>query len=140
MRRAPFAATRSRSSSSRGSPSWTSARRRGSADEKARIHELTLAFDEGSATDADFAAFEETFWRAVARAGKNRIFGMEVAWWYGTLAGARPSVTADAPPLAVRIAFYRELARCLVAGTGATPYYLAVTSPQLDALFAQDEK
>jgi DNA-binding FadR family transcriptional regulator len=114
--------------------------RRGSHEEKAHILELTRAFDEARASEAHFVAFEEAFWRAVARAGKNRIFGMEVAWWYGTLADARPSVAADAPPLAVRIAFYRELARRLVEGAGATQYYLSVTSPQLDALFAKDDR
>lgn len=114
--------------------------RRGTSEEKAHILELTLGFDEAKSGEADLAAFEEVFWRAVARAGKNRIFGMEVAWWYGTLADARPSVAAGAPPIAVRIAFYRELARCLVAGKGATAYYLAVTSPQLDALFAEDDR
>ena len=113
--------------------------RRGEAVDKARVLELALAFDEGSATEPAFAAFEEAFWRAVARAGKNRIFEMEVAWWYGVLASARPTI-ADPPSFAARIAFYRELARCLVAGSGATQYYLAVTSQQLDALFAQDEK
>jgi DNA-binding FadR family transcriptional regulator len=114
--------------------------RRGSREERASLLELTRAFDEKHALEPDFVAFEESFWRAVARAGKNRIFAMEVAWWYGTLAGARPSAAADAPPIAVRIAFYRELARRLVEGTGATQYYLSVTSPQLDALFAKDER
>ena len=33
-----------------------------------------IAFDEATGTEADFVAFEETFWRAVSRAGKNRIF------------------------------------------------------------------
>lgn len=113
--------------------------RRGADDAKAHILELTRAFDETRATEATFAAFEETFWRAVARAGHNRIFGMETTWWYDTLADARPSVVDDAPPLAVRVAFYRELAQRLVAGTGAAQYYHAVTSPQLDALFAGDD-
>jgi GntR family transcriptional regulator, transcriptional repressor for pyruvate dehydrogenase complex len=108
--------------------------RRGGLAEKQQILDLTLAVDAATATEADFAAFEETFWRAVSRAGKNRIFEMEVVWWYDTLAGGRP-VPENASPLAMRIAFYRELARLLVAGRGATAYYLAVTSPRLDALF-----
>jgi GntR family transcriptional regulator, transcriptional repressor for pyruvate dehydrogenase complex len=112
--------------------------RRGSREEKQHLLDLALAFEEASGTEADFAAFEETFWRAVARSGKNRIFEMEVVWWYDTLADGRPAVES-APALAVRIAFYRELARLLVSGNGATQYYLAVTSPQLEALFAKDD-
>jgi DNA-binding FadR family transcriptional regulator len=113
--------------------------RRGSAEDKQRILDLTLAFDEASATEQDFTAFEEAFWRAVARAGKNRIFEMEVVWWYGVLADARPAQESPAP-IEARIAFYRELARCLVTGTGATQYYLAVLSPQVDALYPKDER
>jgi GntR family transcriptional repressor for pyruvate dehydrogenase complex len=112
--------------------------RRASREEKEQLHELTLAFDDANATEADFAAFEETFWRAVSRAGKNRIFELEVVWWYDTLADGRPA-PESAPAIAVRIAFYRELSRCLAAGSGATQYYLAVTSPQLDALFAKND-
>lgn len=109
--------------------------RRGAEDAKQHLHDLAKAFDESSATEGDFAVFEETFWRAVARAGENRIYQMEVVWWYETLAEERPDVK-PATPLAVRIAFYRELARRLITGDGATAYYLAVVSPQLDALFA----
>jgi DNA-binding FadR family transcriptional regulator len=113
--------------------------RRATPGARADIFELARAFDETGASEADWSAFEEAFWRAVARAGKNRIFGMEVAWWYGTLAEARPPVP-DPPPIALRAAFYRELARLLVEGAGATQYYLAVTSPQLEAFFAEDPK
>ena len=112
--------------------------RRGSREDKAQLLELARAFDEKQATLADFVEFEESFWRSVALAGKNRIFAMEVAWWYGVLASARPTSPNDATPLAIRIAFYRELATRLAEGTGATQYYLAVTSPQLDALFGND--
>jgi GntR family transcriptional repressor for pyruvate dehydrogenase complex len=117
--------------------------RRASLEERRSLVEFAAAIDDRHAGEADFAAFEETFWRSVARAGKNRIFGMEVAWWYGTLGESRPSVAeakTDAAPssIAVRIAFYRELARRLVGGESATAYYLAVASPQLDALFAHE--
>ena len=113
--------------------------RRAARAEKKRIQDLALAFDEESSTDTDFDAFEETFWRAVARAGANRIFQMETAWWYESLASARPPAP-NPPPLAVRIGFYRELGRRLVSGDGASAYYLAVATPQLDALFAQREQ
>ena len=110
--------------------------RRGAAAEKQSIHELTLAFDPRAATEPDFAAFEESFWRAVSRAGKNRIFEMEIVWWYDTLADGRPTPESKSS-IALRHAFYRELARLLVSGKGATQYYLAVTTPQLDALFGE---
>ena len=108
--------------------------RRGSQEEKEHLLALALAFDDVHSTEADFAAFEEAFWRAVSRAGKNRIFEMEIVWWYDTLAEGRPA-PERASALAVRVAFYRELARRLVSGSGVTQYYLAVTSPRLDALF-----
>jgi DNA-binding FadR family transcriptional regulator len=81
---------------------------------------------------ARFAEFEESFWRALAAAGKNRVFKMEVAWWYEALATRPvPRAVAKAAP-AVRIAFYQELARRLVAGSGATEFYLGVMRPILD--------
>ncbi|AKV01899.1 hypothetical protein AKJ09_08562 [Labilithrix luteola] len=59
---------------------------------------------------------------------------MEVAWWYGALADARPTIEATSS-VAERIAFYRELARRIACGDHPTQYYLAVVSPQLEALF-----
>jgi DNA-binding FadR family transcriptional regulator len=81
---------------------------------------------------ARFAEFEESFWRALAAAGKNRVFKMEVAWWYEALSTRPvPRAVAKAAP-AVRIVFYKELARRLVAGEGATELYLEVMRPILD--------
>jgi DNA-binding FadR family transcriptional regulator len=108
--------------------------RRAAAESKRKILELAHTFDESTATEGDFAAFEETYWRAVARAGKNRIFQMEVVWWYEHLADARPDVNPTST-LAERIGFYRELSRRLVHGEAPTAYYLAAVSPLLDALF-----
>ncbi len=110
--------------------------RRATAAEKQSIHELTLAFDPQAATEPDFAAFEESFWRAVSRAGKNRIFEMEIVWWYDTLAEGRPAPESRSS-IAIRLGFYRELARLLVSGKGATQFYLSVTTPQLEALFGE---
>jgi DNA-binding FadR family transcriptional regulator len=82
---------------------------------------------------ANFAAFEEHFWRALAAAGKNRVFRMEVAWWYEALADRPvPRTVAKAAP-AARIVFYRELSRRLAAGESATEFYLGVMRPILDA-------
>lgn len=110
--------------------------RRATKKEREAIHTLTLGFDDKHATEETYAAFEESFWRAVARAGKNRIFEMETVWWYGVLGDARPIPDA-APPLPVRVAFYRELGRRLEEGRGASSYYLSITTPQLEALFVE---
>lgn len=109
--------------------------RRATADAKRNIGTITDTFDAESATEGDFAAFEETFWRALAQGGQNRIYQMEVVWWYGTLADARPDV-APTSTISDRIAFYRELARRLANDEDASAYYLAVIQPQLDALFS----
>lgn len=111
--------------------------RRATNADKAEIRELADQFEEAGATDADFAGFEEAFWRRVAIAGGNRIYEMEVIWWYETLADARPDAPS-ASPVAVRIAFYRELARRLVRNESPALYYHGVCAPQLDALFGRE--
>jgi DNA-binding FadR family transcriptional regulator len=113
--------------------------RRGTLTEKRAILELVLAFDTARATEQTFRAFEESFWRAVSRAGKNRIFEMEIVWWYETLKDGRPR-SETTHSLALRVGFYRELAQRLASGKGATAYYLEVTGPQLDALFAKPDE
>lgn len=96
------------------------------------IAEKVEAAARDAAQLARFAEFEETFWRALSVAGRSRVFRMEVAWWYEALATRPvPRAVAKAAP-AVRIAFYRELARRLVAGDGATEFYLSVMRPILD--------
>lgn len=86
-----------------------------------------------------FAAIEESFWRALASAAENRIFRMEVAWWYDTLPDRPvPPEVESALPL-VRLAFYRELVRRLASREQPTEYYLATTRPLLDAVMARAE-
>jgi DNA-binding FadR family transcriptional regulator len=96
-----------------------------------------VAMVEAAAKDgaqlARFAEFEERFWRALAAAGKNRVFRMEVAWWYEALASRPvPRAVAKAAP-SVRIAFYRELARRLADRQTPAEFYLGVMRPILDA-------
>ena len=83
---------------------------------------------------------EERFWRALATAAGNRIFRMEVAWWYENLSvrPLAPQVAAASP--AVRIGFYQELARRLVAREAPLEYYLGVVRPILDALVVPPRK
>jgi GntR family transcriptional regulator, transcriptional repressor for pyruvate dehydrogenase complex len=113
--------------------------RRATAADREHLRALATDFDADAATQESFAHFEETFWRAAANAGKNRIYQMETVWWYETLAQARPQVESSAT-FSERVAFYRELARLLAAGTGATAYYHAVMWPQLEALFGADPR
>lgn len=108
--------------------------RRATAAEKAKLLALAMSFDAAKASEAEFAKLEQAFWRAAAKAGKNRIFEMEVVWWYDVLADARP-VAQAAGPIAPRLEFYRELGRRLVSGDAPTQYYLAVTQLQLAAMF-----
>jgi GntR family transcriptional repressor for pyruvate dehydrogenase complex len=106
-------------------------RRAGERDLRA-IAEMVDAVARDEKALARFAEFEQRFWRALAAAGKNRVFRMEVAWWYETLESRPvPRAVAKAAP-ATRILFYRELARRLAAGEAATEYYLGVMRPILD--------
>ncbi|HEY6461276.1 MAG TPA: GntR family transcriptional regulator [Polyangiaceae bacterium] len=110
------------------------AARCGSRTELERVDAMASSFDEAQADEAAYRAFEEHFWRAVARAGKSRIFQMEVAWWYRVLA-APPRMERYVPSaLAARVAFYRELARRLAKGQAAVAFYLHATEPLLAAL------
>lgn len=80
----------------------------------------------------DFVAFEERFWRALAEAAKNRIFRMEISWWYDTLTERPvPDVVQKTDPK-IRIAFYQELIRRLAAREDPVAYYLAAVRPILD--------
>jgi DNA-binding FadR family transcriptional regulator len=103
-------------------------------NELQRIDEMTASFAAGEVDEAACTAFEERFWRAVAAAGGNRIFIMEISWWY-RLIHAHPRVPQRSPtPLATRVAFYRELTRRLVADEGAASFYLDGLAPVFDAL------
>src|SRR5262249_45791689 len=89
--------------------------RRASDESLRRLARLVDAYATGEQKHAPIEELEEQFWRALAKAGGNRIFVMEVAWWYDVL-GDRPlprEVTALARK--ARVAFYVELARRLVA-------------------------
>ena len=87
-----------------------------------------LASIDAEARDAegDVDAFEERFWRALAAAGKNRIFTMEVGWWYRTLKDRPVPPRIAATPARVRIAFFRELARRLVDRDDPVGHYLSM--------------
>jgi DNA-binding FadR family transcriptional regulator len=110
------------------------AARRASDEALRRIVRLVDAYASGDKKQAPVEELEEQFWRALAKAGGNRIFVMEVAWWYDVL-GDRPlprEVTALSRKL--RVAFYVELARRLAARERPLEYYLETIAPILEAL------
>ena len=96
------------------------------------------ALVEAAAADAskprDLAAFEESFWRALAGAAQNRVFLMEVSWWYDTLTDRPVAEVVANAPASVRIAFYVELVRRLIERDDPVGYYLAATRPILDTV------
>ena len=99
------------------------AERRASREDLARIAEDVEALATGARDEAAYVAFEEQFWRDVARAGKNRIFEMEVAWWYRVVPRHPRAEQFTQATLEARLAFYRELARRLARGDDAVGFY-----------------
>jgi len=116
------------------------AERRASDEDLARVRAIAGELAERRADEAAYAAFEERFWRAVAHAGRSRIFMMEVEWWYRALA-RRPRVTQLVPSaLSARVAFYVELARRLAARDGAARFYFDAMAPTLRALHPRKDE
>jgi DNA-binding FadR family transcriptional regulator len=113
------------------------AARRASAESLDAIRQILDAAAADQAQLANFGRLEEQFWRGLSVAAQNRIFRIEVAWWYDTLPDRPvPVEVAEADPL-IRLGFYRELVRRLQAREQATEYYLATTRPLLDAVLAR---
>lgn len=101
---------------------------------------LRMVDGEHATTGAEVEAFEHSFWQLVSSIGRNRIFMMEVAWWYRALPDRPiPPEVASAEPQ-VRVAFYRELARRLVENDHPVEYYMAAVRPILDAVIARSGK
>ncbi|HEY8088305.1 MAG TPA: GntR family transcriptional regulator, partial [Polyangiaceae bacterium] len=98
-----------------------------------KLDAMTAEFAAGSPDEAAYRAFEERFWRAVAAAGRSRIFRMEVAWWYRVLSSP-PRMERYVPSvLPARVAFYRELARRLAKDQAPVLFYLRSVGPLLAA-------
>jgi len=109
--------------------------RRARSEAKVALAVAAQAFTD-LADETAFAAAEEAFWRAAAAGGGNRVLETEVRWWYEVLP-ERPR-RADVPPLVLRAAFYRELARRLVEADDAVGYYARTLGPTMTALFADE--
>lgn len=109
------------------------AARRARPEELEDVRGIVEAWASGGEPLAAFDAFEESFWRSLARAGRNRIYVLELSWWYQLL---REHPGLRLSPDAAVVPFYRELARRLADGDHAARYYHDVVT----FLFAEMEK
>jgi DNA-binding FadR family transcriptional regulator len=112
------------------------AARRARPEELEHVRDLVEDWGRKKDPRAAFDAFEESFWRALARAGRNRIYVVELSWWYQLLRDHPALRYAPATPAPLLVAFYRELIRRLCDGDYAARYYHEV----ITALFAEMEK
>lgn len=112
------------------------AARRARPEQLEEVRELVERWAAHEHPMAAFDAFEESFWRALASAGGNRIYVLELSWWYQLLREHPALRYAPATPPLVLIAFYREIARRLADGEAPARYYHDV----ITALFAEMEK
>lgn len=110
------------------------ASRRAAPESLRRIARLVEAYAHGDQKSAPVEELEEQFWRALAKAGGNRIFVIEVGWWYDVLRDRPWPARVATLPRRTRVAFYVELARRLVARERPVDYYLETIGPILDAL------
>ncbi|HZS35374.1 MAG TPA: GntR family transcriptional regulator [Polyangia bacterium] len=108
------------------------AARRASRAELEAIAAIVEAYCASGAAEAELTAFEERFWRAVARAGKNRLCIFEVNWWFKLLAEQPRAQHPIVAPPHIRVAVLRELARRLIAGEDAAGFYLKMITPMID--------
>jgi DNA-binding FadR family transcriptional regulator len=113
------------------------AARRAGDESRRRIARLVEAYAHGDQKHAPVEELEEQFWRALARAGGNRIFVIEVAWWYEVLRERPLPKSVASLARKSRVAFYVELARRLVARERPVEFYLEVMGPILEAMFAR---
>jgi DNA-binding FadR family transcriptional regulator len=111
------------------------ASRRAAPEALRRLALLVTAYQTGVEKSGSIAELEERYWRALSRAGGNRIFVMEVAWWYQVLSDRPLPPSVRAASRRIRLAFYGELTRRLVERDHPVEYYLAATSAILDGLF-----
>jgi DNA-binding FadR family transcriptional regulator len=111
------------------------AARRAGDESLRRIARLVDAYAEGDHKHAPVEELEEQFWRALAKAGGNRIFVIEVAWWYEVLRERPLPKSVSSLSRKMRVAFYIELARRLVERERPLEFYVDVMGPILDGLF-----
>jgi GntR family transcriptional repressor for pyruvate dehydrogenase complex len=112
------------------------AERRASKESLRRLQRLVDAYDSGEHAGSPLEKLEESFWRGLAKAGQNRIFVMEVAWWYEVLEERPAPPEVSKLERRTRLSFYTELVRRLLSRDSPVDYYLYVTQPILARLFS----
>jgi DNA-binding FadR family transcriptional regulator len=113
------------------------AARRASAAERAQLVAILVDYCERGAPEAELAAFEERFWKAVARAGGNRLCMFEVNWWFRLLREQpRARHPVIAPPHARRAALL-ALADRISTGQDPAAFYMQLMGPVLDSIARQ---
>jgi DNA-binding FadR family transcriptional regulator len=112
----------------------SAASRRAPPEPLARLGRLVQAFSDGEYRRSPLDDFEERYWRALSKAAGNRIFIMEVAWWYDLLRDRPIPARVQSLPRKIRLGFYAELTRRLLQHDRPVEYYLEITTPILDAL------
>ncbi len=103
-----------------------------SPEQRAALGGIVEAYAGGP--DRELAAFESRFWRAVARAGGNRIYVLENNWWFRLLAerpAAQHPVFGDAT---ARVSLYREIVRRLIEREDAPRFFLTIVEPLIRTL------
>ncbi len=109
--------------------------RRGSEDDRRDIAHMVESTACDGSDRAQVVAFEQQFWRRVARAGGNRILQMEFDWWQHVRdGGPAPEAQAVSVPGAMLMAFYRELGRRIASGEDPLGFYLQGIYPILKQL------
>jgi DNA-binding FadR family transcriptional regulator len=104
--------------------------------ERAHIARIAESYIADGAPEAGLIAFEREFWTAIAEAGKNRIYVLEVGWWFRLLLERPHAHHKVLGPPHARALFMRELTRRLVAREDAPAFYLQIIRPALEAISA----
>jgi GntR family transcriptional repressor for pyruvate dehydrogenase complex len=110
------------------------ASRRAGDEALRRLGRLVDAYAKGDQKHAPVEEFEEQYWRALVKAGGNRIFVIEVGWWYDVLRERPLPERVTSLPRKTRLAFYVELTRRLQARERPVEFYLETMGPILDAM------
>lgn len=106
------------------------AHRRATADGRKKVAALMQEF-EAKHSENSLALLVRRFWELLAAVGENRIFIMEVGWWYQMMLNPPRSARVATGTLAERCAFYRELCMRLTEGRAPSEFYLAAMNAVL---------
>ena len=95
---------------------------------------LLEAFEPEQAGPAQWASLEEKFWRTLADAGRNRLYQFDMSWWFKFTAQHPKARSLNPAPVAMRVAFLREVTRRMLTGQNAPRFYIETLEPLLAAV------